>query len=449
MPFVSICRRKGRLSNRQRATVDASRARGLSAKRLPYPFLVAAVTFVTLVAAAGVLSVPTMYVRPFQNEFGWSAGQVAIAQALQIALFGLTGPFAAAAMERYGVRRTIACALGLLAVASLGVTRVTAHWQLLPWAAAVGVGAGTISLTLGATIANRWFIAQRGTVLGFFTAGNATGQLVFLPMFGALIEHQGWRPCAYILAAVTLTLVPLFWFAMRERPVDAGIPPWGGNAVEPPPTHTRNPLAEAFGTLKQASRSRTFWLLAGSFFICGASTNGLIGAHLVPACGDRGIPPTRAAGLLAVMGLFDLIGTTMSGWLSDRYDSRRLLFWYYGLRGLSLLFLPFAFGSGVLGLPVFAMFYGLDWVATVPPTVRLATLAFGRTRAPVVFGWIATAHQLGAACTALVAGWSRTALGTYDDAFLTSGLLCLVGSVLVLSIARRPPLEPAFTVLAA
>ena len=450
MPIISIHRRHGRHPRGQGAVADdpPKRLRRFVVKRVPYPFLVAAVTFVTLVASAGVLSVATMYVRPFENEFGWSAGQIAVAQALQIALFGLTGPFAAAAMERYGVRRTIACALGLLALASLGVTRVTALWQLLPWAAVVGVGAGAISLTLGATIANRWFIARRGAVLGFFTAGNATGQLLFLPMFGALIEHQGWRPCAYILAAITLPLAPLFWFAMRERPVDVGIPPWGGTAVEPAPTGVRNPLVEAFRTLQLASRSRTFWLLAASFFICGASTNGLIGAHLIPACGDRGIPPTHAAGLLAAMGLFDLVGTTTSGWLSDRYDSRRLLFWYYGLRGLSLLFLPFAFGSGMLGLPVFAVFYGLDWVATVPPTVRLATLAFGRTRAPVVFGWIATAHQLGAATTALATGWSRTALGTYDDAFLISGLLCLVGSALVLSIARRPPLEPAFAALA-
>jgi sugar phosphate permease len=413
-------------------------------KRVYYPLIVAGATFVTLVAAAGVLSVPTMYVRPFESEFGWSAGQVATAQALQIALFGLTGPFAAAAMERYGVRRTIACALAFLAIASLAVTRVTAVWQLLPYAAVVGVSAGSISLTLGATIANRWFVTNRGTALGLFSAGNATGQLVFLPLFGTLIEHDGWRICGYILAAVALTLIPIFFFAMRERPVDAGIPPWGGTAIEPAPTQRQNPLAKALWTLRDASRSRIFWLLAGSFFICGASTNGLIGAHLVPACGDHGIPETRAAGLLAVMGVFDLVGTTMSGWLSDRYDSRRLLFWYYGLRGLSLLFLPLAFGYGIFGLPIFAVFYGLDWLATIPPTVRIATLAFGRERAPIVFGWIAASHQLGAGSMALAAGWSRTAIGTYNDAFVTSGALCLFASVLVLSISRHPRLEPAF-----
>jgi predicted MFS family arabinose efflux permease len=267
-------------------------------------------------------------------------------------------------------------------------------------------------------------------------------------MFGALIEHQGWRICAYILCGLTLTLILVFFLLMRERPVDVGIPPWGGTAIEPAPTHKRNPLSEAFAALGDASRSRTFWLLAGSFFICGASTNGLIGAHLVPACGDRGIPETRAAGLLALMGLFDLCGTTMSGWLSDRCDSRWLLFWYYGLRGLSLLFLPFAFGLGLFGLPLFAVFYGLDWIATVPPTIRIATVAFGRERAPIVFGWIATAHQLGAASTALATGWSRTAFGTYDMAFVTSGALCVCASMLVLCIARRPQVLPAFAKLA-
>ena len=412
--------------------------------RRHYPFLVVGTTFVTLVSAAGVLSALTMFVRPFESEFGWSAGQISMAQALQIALFGLTGPFAAAAMERYGVRRTIATALALLTCTSLIVTRVTAIWQLLILSTFVGFGAGSIALTLGATVANRWFVKNRGTVVGIFTAGNATGQLVFLPMFGTLIEHQGWRICAYILAGLTFTLIGIFCLLMRERPVDVAIPPWGGQAIEPAPTHKRNPLSEAFATLRQASRSRTFWLLAGSFFICGASTNGLIGAHLVPACGDRGIPESRAAGLLAMMGLFDLCGTTMSGWLSDRCDSRWLLFWYYGLRGLSLLFLPLAFGLGLFGLPLFAMFYGLDWIATVPPTIRIATAVFGRERAPIVFGWIATAHQLGAASTALATGWSRTVTGTYDTAFVTSGVLCLFGSMLVLCIARRPQMLPAF-----
>jgi sugar phosphate permease len=429
-------------------TAKTSAGLGSLLSRRHYPFLVVVTTFITLVSSAGVLSSLTMFVRPFESEYGWSAGQISMAQALQIGLFGLTGPFAAAAMERYGVRKTIAFALALLSGATFAVTRVTAIWQLLICATFVGIGAGSIALTLGATVANRWFVKNRGTVIGIFTAGNATGQLVFLPMFGALIEHQGWRICAYILASLTFLLISVFCLLMRERPVDVAIPPWGGATIEPAPTHKRDPLSEAVAALGDASRSRTFWLLAGSFFICGASTNGLIGAHLVPACGDRGIPETRAAGLLALMGLFDLCGTTMSGWLSDRCDSRWLLFWYYGLRGLSLLFLPLAFGLGLFGLPLFAVFYGLDWIATVPPTIRIATAAFGRERAPIVFGWIATAHQVGAASTALATGWSRTAFGTYDASFVTSGALCIGASMLVLCIARRPQVLPAFAKLA-
>jgi sugar phosphate permease len=409
-------------------------------KRSYYPFTVAAITFAVLVVAAGVRSVPTMYVRPFEAEFGWSDGVISDALALQIALYGLVGPFAAAAMERYGVRRTIVVAVALVAGAMVALTRVTAAWQLLPWAGVAGIGVGSLALSFGATVANRWFVTQRGLVIGVFSAGNATGQLVFLPTFGFLIQGHGWRISAIILAAIAVALVPVCWFLLRERPIDAGIPPWGGAAIEPAPKHKSNPLAEAFSALSNASTSRTFWLLSGSFFICGASTNGLIGTHLVPACGDHGIPETRAAGLLAMMGVFDLIGTTASGWLSDRYDARWLLFWYYGLRGLSLIFLPYAFGLAALGLPAFAVFYGLDWIATVPPTLRLTTAAFGRERAPVVFGWIAAAHQLGAGTVALSAGWMRTLEGTYDQAFVLSGVLCLCASIIVLTIARHPRL---------
>jgi predicted MFS family arabinose efflux permease len=269
-----------------------------------------------------------------------------------------------------------------------------------------------------------------------FAAGNATGQLVFLPLFAQIIAHAGWRPCAYVLAGVAATMIVVVLTFVRERPADVGLPLYGASTVDTTPRVKTDPLRRAFTVLRDASREKTFWILAGSFFICGASTNGLIGAHLIPACSDHGIPQTQAAGLLAAMGAFDLLGTTMSGWLSDRYSSRWLLFWYYGLRGLALLFLPFAFGAGVLGLPVFAVFYGLDWIATVPPTVKIATAAFGRERAPVVFGWVVAAHQLGAGLTAYVAGVVRTQIGSYDDAFITSGLLCLIGAALVLTVAR-------------
>lgn len=402
-----------------------------------YAWFVAAATFVTLVTVAGILTAPTMFIVPMEKEFGWSDATISVAIGLQIALFGLTGPFAAAAMERFGVRRTVVSALLLLALAEFCITRVQFAWELPIWGATVGLGAGCIALMFGSTIASRWFETRRGLVMGIFAGGNATGALIFLPLFGQIIDHVGWRPCAYVLSGAALSAIVLVLAVVRERPSDLGLPAYGATEIDATLPPRVNPIRRAFTTLSEASRSRTFWILAGSFFICGASTNGLIGAHLVPACGDHGIPESRAAGLLATMGVFDLIGTTASGWLSDRYSSRWLLFAYYGLRGLALLFLPLAFGLGVLGLPIFAVFYGLDWIATVPPTFKLATAAFGRLRAPLFFGWIAAGHQLGAGITAFAAGAVRSQIGSYNDAFITSGILCLFGACLVLTVGRR------------
>jgi predicted MFS family arabinose efflux permease len=403
--------------------------------RVYYGWFVVAATFVTLVCVAGILTAPTLFMRPLQAEFGWTEAVVSTSIGIQIALFGLTGPFAAAAMERFGVRATVVSALCLLALAEFAVTFVHAAWQLPLWGAAVGFGAGSIALTFGATMATRWFQASRGLVIGIFSAGNATGALIFFPIFSRVVDRFGWRTEAYVLACMALAMIPVILLIVRERPSDLGLPVFGTDAVDTTPLVRVNPVGRAFATLREATKSRTFWILAGSFFICGASTNGLIGAHLIPACGDHGILPTTAASLLAAMGAFDLVGTTASGWLSDRYSSRWLLFWYYGLRGLALLFLPMAFGFGFLGLPIFAVFYGLDWIATVPPTVKIAAATFGSVRAPLFFGWIAAAHQLGAGITAFVAGLIRTQIGSYDDAFLMSGMLCLIGAGLVLTIA--------------
>ncbi|HEY4439577.1 MAG TPA: MFS transporter [Candidatus Elarobacter sp.] len=403
--------------------------------RVYYGWFIVAATFVTLVCVAGILTAPTLFMRPLNAEFGWTAEQVGISIGIQIALFGLTGPFAAAAMERFGVRPTVIAALCLLAVAEFAVTFVHSAWQLPIWGSAVGIGAGSIALTFGTTMATRWFQARRGLVVGIFSAGNATGALIFLPLFSRIVEHFGWRTQAYILVAMALALIPLIALVIRDRPADLGLPIFGAEAVDTTPLPRVNPVRRAFATLREASASRTFWILAGSFFICGASTNGLIGAHLIPACGDHGLPITTGATLLACMGAFDLVGTTASGWLSDYYSSRWLLFWYYGLRGISLLFLPMAFGFGFLGLPIFAVFYGLDWIATVPPTVKIAASTFGAPRTPLFMGWIFAAHQLGAGAVAFIAGMIRTQIGSYDDAFLMSGLLCIIAAGLVLTIA--------------
>jgi MFS family permease len=411
----------------------------LTAARRPiHPaWLALAVTFLVLLAAAAVRATPSVLFLPLEQEFGWSRSTISLAVSVNILLYGLVGPFAGALMQRLGVRRTTMVALTLLAGGVSLATLVTRPWQLvLVWGVVVGIGSGMAALVLGATIVNRWFVARRGLAMGILTASTATGQLIFLPLLAALIERNGWRPSILVVAVAAALMIPLVFALLRERPSDVGVAPLGGSVDTIPPTKTENPARVAIQALTDGLRSRDFWLLSLTFVICGASTNGLVGTHLIPAAHDHGIPEVRAAGLLALMGIFDLAGTTASGWLSDRWDSRRLLAWYYGLRGLSLLFLPFALATPGGALWVFAVFYGLDWIATVPPTVKLATDAFGTARAPVMFGWIAAGHQVGAAITALTAGWVRTTLGDYQVAFWGSGTLCLVAAVLALQVGR-------------
>jgi MFS family permease len=378
-----------------------------------------------------------MLIQPLQHEFHWTTATISAAIALNLLLFGLIGPFAAGVFERFGLRRTISGAFALMAIAAGASAFMTQSWQfLLLWGGMVGVGAGSISLVAGATIVNRWFETNRGTVMGLLTASNATGQLIFLPLFGVLITRSGWRSEVLFIAAVCAVLAPLALVVLREHPADMNLAMLGATAVTLPQRSSGNPFVNTIAALRDGLRTRDFWLLGGSFFICGASTNGLIGTHLVPACGDHGIPEVRAAGLLAAMGVCDLIGTTASGWLSDRYSARWLLFWYYGLRGLSLMYLPSAFGIASIGLPIFAVFYGLDWIATVPPTLKLVTNRFGLARAPIMFGWCFTGHQLGASAVAFIAGAIRTSTGSYDAAFISSGLLCLLAAVMVLFVGR-------------
>ena len=422
------------------------------AGHLHYAWIVAAVTFLALLVSAGIRATPGVLILPLEHDTGWSRSIISLAIAVNIALYGLMGPFAGALMTRIGVRATTA--IGLLTIAfGVGATSLVRQpWQFVAlWGVVVGVGTGMVAIVLAAAVATRWFVARRGLVSGILTASTATGQLVFLPLLASIASRGGWRPVTTTVACAALAaLVPVLLF-MRDRPEALGLRAYGSMALdpnsEPPLFVSGNPLSVAFATLGRCSRSRDFWLLGGSFFICGASTNGLIGTHFIPACGDHGIPEVRAAGLLAAMGVLDLIGTSASGWLTDRGDPRVLLFWYYGLRGLSLLFLPYAFDLSFGGLSVFALFYGLDWIATVPPTLRLATDLFGAAEAPVVYGWIAAAHQLGASSTALLAGVLRQAYGSYTPAFALSGAICLVAAIVVLTI-RRERFAPAHTALA-
>jgi sugar phosphate permease len=373
-----------------------------------------------------------------EKEFGWSRTTISMAISLNILLYGLIGPFAAGFINRYGPRRVMAASAILIGLGTLATITIRHPWQLFAvWGVLVGVGTGIIAIVLGATVVQRWFYAHRGLALGMLTASAATGQLVFLPFLAKLVVDHGWRSSVITMAALALLMAPLALLLMRDRPQDKGLLPLGQPEGVPVPTAAhQNPFVAAISALASASRSREFWILAGSFFICGASTNGLIGTHLVPACMDHGMPEVQAASLLAVMGIFDLVGTTGSGWLSDRFDNRILLFAYYGLRGLSLLYLPYGFIAEGHGLSIFAVFYGLDWIATVPPTVALARQAFGAEKTGLVFGWIMASHQIGAALAASFAGLIRTNEGSYDHAFIIAGSLCLFTAIGVLFAGR-------------
>jgi sugar phosphate permease len=364
-------------------------------------------------------------------------------------MYGLAAPFSAALMERFGVRRVILVALATIAVGTALTTVMTAPWQLdLLWGLVVGGATGAVSVPLAATIATRWFASHRGLVTGILTASNASGQMIFLPILAWLAITYSWRWAALSVSAVALLIVfPIVAIVMRDRPQSVGLAPFGATEQEPAPERSRHPFRPAIDGLLMGVRSSTFWLLVSTFFVCGLSTNGLVGTHLIPAAVDHHMSEVRGASLLALMGVFDVFGTTISGWLTDRIDPRYLLCWYYAFRGVAIIALPVAFGSDA-ALIAFAVFYGLDWVATVPPTVALTADRFGVAHVGVVFGWIFASHQVGAAVAAWGGGASRTWLGTYDYAFVTAGVLCLVASGLSLRIgvrerSRPRALEPA------
>ncbi len=425
----------------------------MSISRLPFPFrnagqkyafVVVAVIFFALLVSAGLRSSPSVLILPLEEAFGWSRGVISLSAAMGIFLYGLVGPFAAAAMERFGLRRVLIGALALMAASSAASAFMTQSWHLLlTWGLFSGLGTGAVAVVLGATVVNRWFSRHRGLAMGVLTASTATGNLIFLPVLAALASSGDWTRVVWTVAAAAAALVPLVWWLVPDRPASVGLAPYGSPAdqVEPAPAPRAGLVANTFGTLGRAARTRTFWFLFATFFVCGFTTNGLVGTHLIALCGDHGIPEVKAAGLLALMGIFDLLGTTASGWLTDRYDARKLLFMYYGLRGLSLIYLPYSDFS-FYSLSLFAVFFGLDWIATVPPTLRLTTEAFGERDAPIVFGWIVAGHQVGAASAAWMAGALREMQGSYVMPFVLAGATGLAAAVIALRINRRRPAAP-------
>ncbi|MGW1131136.1 MFS transporter [Streptomyces griseoluteus] len=409
-------------------------------RRVHRAWYVAAVTFVTIIGAAAFRSLPGLLIDPLHAEFGWSRATIGAAVSVNLALYGLTAPFAAALMDRFGIRRVVAVALTVIALGAGLTVWMTAPWQLvLCWGLLVGLGSGSMALAFAATVTGRWFTSRRGLVSGILTAASASGQLIFLPLLSWIVEHHHWRPAAVTVALAALAVVPFVWLLLRDHPADVGLRPYGAAEFVPKPPPVTRAARRALTVLVSAVRTGQFWLLAGSFAICGASTNGLIQTHFVPAAHDHGMPVPAAASLLAVIGVFDVLGTIASGWFTDRFDSRRLLAVYYALRGVSLLFLPMLLGPAVHApMLFFIVFYGLDWVATVPPTLALCRERFGEDSA-IVFGWVLASHQIGAAVIAWLGGFARDVFGSYDMVWYASGSLCAAAALMSLVIRRRPP----------
>lgn len=412
-------------------------------RRIHPAWWVAAVAFLALLAAAGFRAAPGALMVPLHDDFGWSTSVMSLAVSINLVLYGLTSPFAAALMDRFGIRQVVAVALALVAAGAGGSVIMTASWQLLIfWGLLIGLGTGSMALIFAATIANRWFVHRRGLVMGMLTAGSATGQLIFLPPVAAIAESTGWRPASLLIAGAALVAVPIVWFVIRDYPEDRGVLPYGASsesateAYSPADRPTGGATRRAFQGLFFAARHRSFWALAIAFAICGATTNGLIGIHFIPSAHDHGMAATTAAGLLAVVGVFDILGTVFSGWLTDKLDPRLLLLAYYTFRGVGLLLLPWLLSDVVHpSMVVFIVIYGLDWVATVPPTSALCREVFGE-QGTIVFGWVFAAHQLGAAAAALAAGVIRDAFGEYTYAWWGGAAMCIVAAALSFAVKR-------------
>ena len=411
-------------------------------KRIHPAWVVAGITFLTLIASAGTRSAPSVLIVPLEESFGWGRDEISLAIAVNVLLFGLVAPFAAALMERFGIKKVVMTALSVVGTGSALTIFIQKPWQLVAlWGVVVGIGTGSMALVFAASIANRWFVKSRGLVIGGLTAATATGQLIFLPGLSTLATNIGWQSVSIAVSLSCFVMVPIIGLFMYERPSSAGVTPFGAPSDWVEPIQNRqNAGRVAIDSLKQATKVRNFWYLAGSFFVCGLSTNGLIGTHFIPAAHDHGMMEVAAASLLALVGVFDVIGTLLSGWLTDRIDPKKLLFFYYLLRGVSLFLLPSILFSTIHpSTLVFVIFYGLDWVATVPPTILLCRTVLGPERATVVYGWVFAAHQIGGSIAALGAGIARVKFGDYSVAFYISGFLCVITAMAVLKITNTKP----------
>lgn len=403
-----------------------------------YGWIVVAVTFLTVLASAGLRQIPAVVIKPLEAEFGWDRASISLAVAISLIAYGLGSPFSGKLIDRFGPRTVTLWALGLTLVGAAGMLTMGSLWELVAWwGVVIGVGTGALALVLGATVANRWFVTHRGLATGLLGAGVSAGQLIFIPLMMALTLSYGWRaPVALSLAVLAVLILPLTVLLVRDRPGDLGLLPLGARESE-----AGSAVAAPTTTMSQAVRTADFWLLAGSFFVCGVTTNGLIGTHLVPHAVEHGFTEYTAAGALAVLGGMNVVGTTVSGFLTDRYDPRMLLAVYYGLRSAALLLLPLV--NEPVGLTIFAIVFGLDWVATVPPTVALTADRFGRASVGTVFGWVFCSHQIGAAFASYAGGLARVWLGDYQIAFVIAAIMGFIAAGISTRVSRRTALAAA------
>ncbi|WP_010287429.1 MFS transporter [Kurthia massiliensis] len=415
-------------------------------KKLHYSWLILIVTFFSIIVAGIIRSSSGVFIEPFEQQFNWDRPTISFAFAIGLFLYGFSGPFMAAFVERFGLKRIMIASMALLACGLALTFLMTASWQLiLIWGVMIGIGSGLFLTVLSTQVANRWFVKRRGLAVGILTAATATGQLVLLPVLAALVEHYTWRHAIGLILVLSIIMLLFILLFMKEWPRDANTTALGltetKQAAQPAEQRiSGNPFKMVWNSLIEGCRSKAFWLLAGSFFICGLSTTGLVGTHFIGYCMSFGLPMVFAASLLSFMGIFDLIGTTLSGWLSDRFDNRWLLFFYYALRGLSLIFLPFALENGsVTLLVIFAIFYGLDWIATVPPTIGLTRRAFGMKKSAMMYGWMVAFHQVGAAVATYGGGLLYNAFNSYTSAFVLAGLFCALGSLFVILLKKHHP----------
>ncbi|VXB15511.1 Major facilitator superfamily protein [Bacillus sp. 349Y] len=409
---------------------------------LHYSWVILLIAFFSIIVAGIVRSSSGVFINPFENEFGWDRSVISLAFAVGLFLYGISGPFMAALIEVLGLKKVMVSSMATLLIGTLLTFVMQESWQLIIiWGIIIGLGSSVFLTVLSPYIANRWFEKRRGLALGILTASTATGQLLLLPILAMIIDQSTWRWAVALIMILSAIMLVIILFFMKNSPHEAGVLPYGLEEEKEVPINEqkKNPIVIALNGLVEAVKVKEFWLLAGSFFICGLSTNGLIGTHFVSYCISYGVPLVTAASLLSFMGVFDLVGTTLSGWLSDRFDNRWLLFWYYGLRGASLVLLPLALSEGSYTLLIiFSVFYGLDWIATVPPTIGISRQVFGVEKSGIIYGWIFAWHQVGAAVAAYGGGVIYKLFNSYTWAFFLAGIFCLIASLFVIIIKKQP-----------